>query len=285
MKRFTLFLAITAITLFDSFLLTAQEANPLDPGQASKPIYLGPTLGYNRTYHSVDLATYNPAALCPIFTNGDNNGFWVGFTYEHLLGKDITTSKSSIIGRVMYNTFPASFSVQSKDANNGGLPSIDPTTNLPISSDVLHTNEVKFSVITIEAVYKFNFLNNLGVTVGPTFDIISLSKTQEQKMSLLKPNNASFKETDDPEILKTIRYTDFISGNKNPRGIILKEGDINGGMRWGIKAGLQYEILTKSNFYIVPSISYNLGIGGISSDQTWRVSAIQIGVDMRFAIK
>lgn len=280
MKRFKLFLAISTITLFTSLIGYSQEENnPLGDVERRKPIYVGPVLGYNRTYHSVDLATYNSTVPCPVFTNGDNNGFFVGGSMEYLLG--VKDSKSSIIGRVLYNTFPASFSKESGEASTGGFPSLDQNGN-PVYSDVLHTNEVSFSTITIEAMYKFNFMGNLGVVVGPSIDVVSLTKTQEQKMSLIKPANASFKvNTED----KTIRYTDFVSGNNNPRGIILKEGTIDGsGIRFGLKAGIQYEIITNSKMYIVPSLSYNLGLTSISSDQTWRVSAIQLGVDIRFAM-
>jgi len=282
MKRFKLFLAISTFALLNTVIVSAQdEDDPLKPKLKSTPIYVGPVLGYNRTYHSVDLATYNSTVPCPIFTNGDNNGYFFGASIEYILGaaKD---SKSSVIGRILYNTFPASFSKESGEASTGGFPSLDKDGN-PTYSDVLHTNEVKFSTITIEAMYKFNFMNSLGLVVGPSIDVVSLAKSQEQKMSLVKPANASFKVNPDA---KDIRYTDFVSGNSNPRGIILKEGDIAGsGIRFGLKAGIQYEIITKSNMYIVPSLSYNLGLTSISSDQTWRVSAIQVGVDIRFAIK
>lgn len=283
MKRFKLFLAISTFALLNTVIVSAQdEDNPLNPVLKAQPIYVGPVLGYNRTYHSVDLATYNSTVPCPIFTNGDNNGYFVGGSIEYLLG-NVKDSKSSIIGRVLYNTFPASFSKESGEASTGGFPSLDQNGN-PVYSDVLHTNEVNYSTITIEAMYKFNFLDRLGVVVGPSIDVVALTKTQEQKMSLVKPANASFKmNTDD----KTIRYTDFVSGNSNPRGIILKEGEIpnSSSFRLGLKAGIQYEILTKGNLYIVPSLAYNLGLTSLSGDQSWTVSALQLGVDIRFAIK
>lgn len=281
MKRFKLFLAISTISLLSSISGYSQSSNnPIEDAPTGKPIYVGPVLGYNRTFHSADLPTANPVALCPIFTNGDNNGFFAGASIEFLIGtKD---SKSSIIGRVLYNTFPASFSQKSGEAEAGGLPIIG-LDDKPELTDVMHTNEVNYSTITMEVMYKFNFMGGLGVVVGPSFDY-ALTRTQEQKMSLISPSNAYFKEN---PAETSIRYTDFVSGNTKPRGIIMKEGEIptSTAFRAALKAGIQYEILTKSNMYIIPSLSYNLGLTSLTSEQTWRVSAIQIGVDVRFAIK
>jgi len=72
----------------------------------------------------------------------------------------------------------------------------------------------------------------------------------------------------------------------NDRTIIIKEGDIpeSNAFRFGVKAGVQYEIITAGRTYIVPAIYYNFGITNLSSRENWRVNSLQMGVDIRFAL-
>lgn len=259
------------------------EENPLLPYQERRPIFLGPVFGYNRSMHSVSLKTYpdiNNENIdpCPTFENGNDNGFYVGFSYEQLLG-DYKNSNSSIIARIMYQTMPSYLEVGGKTYpqpvnivdNNGNVIGTE-----MVYSTILNTEQIKYSMITLDVVYKLNPFEGmtLGFTVGPTFDYI-MTKTMEQQVLLVEPRNAIFMPSD---LSPGQRYIN------NGRGIVLKEGDIpnSSSIRFGIKAAVQYEILMGS-FYFVPTVAYNFGITNVSSDQTWRVSALQIGMDIRYA--
>ncbi|MDQ1267164.1 MAG: hypothetical protein QG635_2318 [Bacteroidota bacterium] len=79
----------------------------------------------------------------------------------------------------------------------------------------------------------------------------------------------------------TLRY------ENTDRTMVVKDEDIEGanGFRFGIKAGVQYEIITGGKWYVVPGIFYNFGLTKVSSTrEDWRIDALQIGVDVRFAI-
>jgi hypothetical protein len=41
--------------------------------------------------------------------------------------------------------------------------------------------------------------------------------------------------------------------------------------------------LLGSKLYLAPCIAYNFGVTNVTSEYSWRVSPIQIGVDARFA--
>ncbi len=270
MKLRYLPIAFLAILLVLPEALSAQmtsEANPLQPGTQKTPIYIGPVLGYNRSIHNADLLTFQDDVRCPSFVNGTNNGFFAGISFEYLLGNPVN-STSSIIARVLYNTMPASFTQTGEP-----YPSIVDPLQPPIISQTEHTYDVTYSMITAEVMYKLNLINTFGITVGPTFDF-PIQKSQEQLFKLVEPQNARFKQPDNPQY----EYRD------NGRTIVVKDGDIADAtsFRLGIKAGVQYEILM-GRMYIVPGVFYNYGITKLTNED-WFVHAIQAGVDVRFSL-
>lgn len=284
-KHLLLFLLLVSLGFIDTKAQSDLE-NPLAPFQETRPIFIGPVFGYNRSLHSVSLKTFADAgnenvAPCPTFENGQDNGFFVGFTYEHILG-DYKNSNSSIIVRAMYQTMPSYLEVGG-DTYPSLVSIVDADGNVIqqkiINSSTLHILSVDYSMATFEAVYKINPFEgmNLGFTIGPTFDY-ALSKTFTQKFRLMEPLNARFRRADNWEQLG-IRY------ENNDRTIVVNDGDIPNasGLRVAVKAGIQYEILM-GRFYIVPGINYNFGITELSSDQSWRVSAVQAGFDIRFSL-
>ncbi len=284
-KHLLLFLLLVSLGFIDTKAQSDLE-NPLAPFQETRPIFIGPVFGYNRSLHSVSLKTFADAgnenvAPCPTFENGQDNGFFVGFTYEHILG-DYKNSNSSIIVRAMYQTMPSYLEVGG-DTYPSLVSIVDANGNVIeqkiINSSTLHILSVDYSMATFEAVYKINPFEgmNLGFTIGPTFDY-ALSKTFTQKFRLMEPLNARFRRADNWEQLG-IRY------ENNDRTIVVNDGDIPNasGLRVAVKAGIQYEILM-GRFYIVPGINYNFGITELSSDQSWRVSAVQAGFDIRFSL-
>lgn len=270
------------LVLVFGFLLTgmtfAQGDNPLLPTYQRPPIYIGPVFGYNRSMHSVNLASFDEA-ICPRFQDGNSNGFYAGLSWEQMLG-EAATSTSSIIVRVLYNTMPAYL-----ETSENPIPSLvtvvdangNPINEVVLNSSTVHTQDINYSMFTGEVMYKLNPIPGLplGITVGPTFDF-AMTKTQDQKYKLELPLEAQFKRN--PSSGYT--YED------NDRTIVIKSGDIPGSeaFRFALKAGLQYEIITSGKMYIVPAVYYNFGITNLSSKENWRVNALQMGVDIRFAL-
>jgi hypothetical protein len=277
--RFLLAFLIVLIAL-PGFKLFAQAdpENPLMPTYERPPVYIGPVIGYNRSMHTVDLASFDEA-ICPRFEDGQSNGFFVGLSFEQHLGKDIKSSTSSFIFRVLYNTMPASLEV-SEDPIPSLITIVDDAGN-PVGEDVinsstLHTQDITYSLVTAEVMYKINPIPGipLGFTVGPTFDF-ALTKNQDQRYKLVQPLEAQFRKDE----TSGYKYVD------NDRTIIVKEGEIpeSSGFRFGIKAGMQFEILA-GKWTLVPGIFYNFGVTNLSTAENWRVNALQMGLDLRFAL-
>lgn len=264
-------------TFFAAFIMSAasllaqQEigarATPLQPARRAPRIYVGPVAGYNNSLHSSSFQSVSGDVQCPTFTGGTQNGYYAGLSFEYLLGKP-RDSKSSIIARAVYNTFPAFF-------KEGGdtRPSIDPVTGAIYDSEVEHTAEVKYSTFDIELIYKLNLFNsNFGVVIGPTIGFVA-DVERVQRMNLIRPDNAIFKPQDGTE------YENF------GRTAITARDQIPGHAttRLAIKAGAQYEI-TVGRVLVVPCAYYNFGITKLSDADNLRVNALQVGVDIRFAL-
>ncbi|MFW5701780.1 MAG: hypothetical protein ACOCX7_02405, partial [Bacteroidota bacterium] len=231
---------------------------------------IGPVVGFNRSMHSVDLASFVDDPLCPYFQSGSANGFYAGLSFEYLLG-DPARSKSSIILKVLYSTMPANLQVTGDEYPSRVLDAQG--NDQIIYSSTEHTVDVAYDMLTFEPLYKLNlFESNFGIVVGPTIDL-TMTSTRTQKMSLIEPLEAQFIEK------PGYTYEDDF------RTIVVADGDIpeSSGLRLGVKAGVQYEILFQG-FYVVPHVFYNFGVTQLSSAEDWRVNAIQMGVDVRFAL-
>jgi len=254
-------------------------SNPLGPQKVYKTIFFGPVIGYNKSLHSADLATFDQDILCPSFDKGNANGFHVGFFYEHFFGGIL--SQHSLVVRALYNTLPAEFVKEGDDyfskLDLGGNEYED------ILTTTKHQNKVDYNMISLDLMYKFRALTiqdvgALAVTVGPTFDYI-MTKKNSQKYFLVEPANVQFKKLPDEEIAaKGWTYSD------DQRTITVYDGDIEeaSSIRFALKAGLQMEIKLPGGFDIIPGIFYNFAFTDVSK-QDWKVNAVQIGVDIRYA--
>lgn len=277
MNRLLPLLLLPAIWIMGTFTSMGQ-VSPLEPVYEAPPIYLGPVFGYNRSMHSVDLPSFAEDALCPVFTGGNENGFYLGLSYEHHIG-EAAVSNSSIIGRVLYSTLPAAMS-ELNDKVQHIVYQLDGQGNVigekAVTTSSEHIQNIEFEVISLEVMYKINPFEGIpiGFTAGPAYDYV-MTSTWEQQYKITEPNNVRFVPS--PDVL---RYED------NGRTAIIKEGDIldANSYRIALKAGVQYEILMAGGFYIVPAVYYNFGLTKVSSEFDWGVNALQVGVDIRFAI-
>ncbi len=275
MKIRLLPLAVAFILIAQTVVVFGQGANPLAPETDRSVIYTGPVFGYNSVSHSANrIATFAGDALCPYFDGGTGQGFYFGWSYEQHLGKKIEESTSSIIGRVIYSTYPGSMTTSGDDYPSLVTSDQDPSNVRVIRSKTKHDVDISYSVIAVEIMYKQNLSTSvpLGLTVGPTFEFpISKNITQQYK---LLTEGVEFK--DDPQYT----YAD------NHRTVTVKDGPIENalGFRFGIKVGIQYEIIVKQGWTLIPTAYYNYGITKVKSDEDWRINAFQVGMDIRFAL-
>ena len=266
----TILLLNLSNSLFAQRRVTTEYASPIDPSSKSTPTYIGPAAGINIMGHNMNLPTFVSDNLCPNFKDATGIGIFVGFTLEYMLGEDKSNSSTSVIGKLLFNMYPGSITVEEKE-----YP-------MRVGNDFVNTNvenvlNVDYNVVTLEVVYKINPIDGFGfgVIVGPAFDF-AITKNRTHDYNLVSPSNAQFivNEQNNQYPLKN-----------NNRTRVMYDGEIEGAgaFRLGVKVGVQYEVLLNSKFYIVPSLSYNIGITSLTSKYDWRVSPIQIGIDARYA--
>jgi len=281
MKKHLLTLALIAALFIAGFELKAQEeeSDPIHPKVVKKPVFPGIVFGYNQTMHSVDLSSIPEIFTkvpCPHFSNGNASGYFAGICYEHFFG-DFAQSNSSIVGRLMYNTFPSNFEVAGVAYPSVFFPNGD---TIPVSqtSNVDHKMTVTYATVTLDLLYKLTFykasFGAFGLYVGPTFDY-ALTKTWEQEMDLISPANAQFVPAAGVQL------------TNNGRTEVFASGDITGAasLRVGMKIGLLYEILLKNGIILVPNVCYDYGITKLTTTDNWRVNALQFGIDIRYGVK
>ncbi|MCL2039354.1 MAG: hypothetical protein FWG85_02865 [Bacteroidetes bacterium] len=264
-------LLVFSVSVYAQRGVEIQYASPLDPSKKPTPIYFGPAFGFNIMGHSMNIPTFEEDLTCPNFKNASGLGIYAGMTLEHLFG-DVATSSSSLIFRLLYNMYPGSVAVEDK-VYSQYVTSADGY----VPSNLEHTMDIDYNAFTFEVMYKINPVPaiGLGIVVGPALDYI-IKKDRTQKSKIVTPNNAQF---------NVDNFGEGTIFEDNYRTVLRYDGEIeeSSSIRFGVKAGIQYEILLGSKLYIAPVVAYNFGITSLSSIHTWRVSPLQVGIDLRFA--
>lgn len=249
--------------------------SPVEPEYPSVPIFFGFIGGMNQAMHQAEIATFADDDYCPFFGSNSDFGFFGGAFLWFPIG-DITDSKHSIYVRAVYNTFPSEF--QKSGFTNEALVYTETSGNAEaeiVKFTTDHTLNVTYNTLSFELLYKYMVIKNIGILVGPTIDF-PLSKSSIQKLRIVDPQNVSFLVPPNPKY-------QYENGN---RAIIINNGDLPeaANLRFAIKLGVQYEIITGTGFDIIPGLFYNIGITKVTKTDDWRINALQIGVDIRYSI-
>ncbi len=277
MKLRLLLIAFSISLLLPSYMFSQMSDldNPLTPTSRGTVIYVGVLGGYNGVLPTAELRTFANDNFCPKFSNGSGHGYFFGAFYEQTIGKKVN-SQHSIQGRIIYNQVPSSFT-QAGDIRRSLLKNTVTNEYQVRTSTTEHTLDVSYSLLTVELLYRFNVYNNIGLCIGPSFDF-PMTKTYKQDYSIISPNDVQFVREEEG-----LNYT----YENNDRTVVVKDGTIENasGFRFGIKLGLQYEIITGGAVDFIPGIFYNFGITNVTSQDTWRVNMLQAGVDVRWGLK
>lgn len=226
--------------------------------------------GYNRVYHSSGFQSVTGDVLCPDFTDGRADSYYAGITAEYLFGRS-SAFGPSVIARIVYDNLPASYRV-----NGDRLPAVDENQNI-VYAMVQHVAEIRYSLIDLELLFKLDlFGSGFGITIGPGIGV-PVAVSRVQRMELIDLPDSNF----DPSLFPP-GSVEYIDGG---RAIITGRDDIpdRTGVRMAFKVGVQYDI-PFGNMLVVPSVSYNFGLAEVSPSANLRVNALQMGMDLRFAL-
>ena len=272
MLRLCIFCGLLTLSTFPE-LLAQNESTPIMPAAQPPRIYVGPIVGFNQNFHSGGFTSFVADVNCPNFRSGNATGFYVGGSFEYLLG-DPEDARSSILARLTYDTRPASFEEEDTEYPVLVVTPEDPdgTVIFPV---VNHSAEIDYNMINLDIMYKLMVGNTrVGIMVGPAVGMVMDANVQ-QKFNLVSPLEAQFKPDE---------TTDFTYEN-DFRTIVIRDGEVPdaAGIRVGVKIGALYE-LSLSRFIVVPHVIYDFGLTKVTTNEDWRVNAFQAGVDVRFAL-
>ena len=241
-----------------------------------QPIYMGPTFGYSGNYltdiikSSTNLSVPNNDLL------QSGNGYNIGLSYEEMLG-EITESYQSLIFNLNYNGFGISSEKSFiNSASNNKMLDLTGRESDSSTTSMNYKNEVSFSSINFDVLYKLNFIPGvaLGVVLGPSFDF-SMKHDLKETLSL--------DNTD-----QTLKF-------KKQDGIILDESGRTGTLfndkiqdystfQLIIKAGIQYEIILPTRMYITPYFIYGYNVTNLIKNSDIKLSNLNFGFAIRFPL-
>lgn len=257
-------------------------ATPLQPAAAPPRIYLGPIGGFNQNFHSGGFRSFRGDPACPVFNAASATGFFVGGSFEYLIGANPAEASSSIIARISYDSRPVSFAV--REEGTATLPVIDTTTQQIAEVTTEHRAAINYDLLSLDVLYKIMISKDipLGVAAGPTVNLV-MTSTVKQTYEIVSPANAQFIVNPD-YLAQGYRY------EQNNQVLVIQDGDIPNktSMRFGIKAGIIFEINTPNLLFapavVVPGIWFDVGITKVTTAENWRVNAFQAGIDIRWAL-
>lgn len=277
-----LFAAALAWMTSGDALAQGGDATPISPTKRPPRIYVGPVAGINLVQHTGEFASFASSLsnLCPSFQGGSNIGFYAGLSAEYLLG-DVAKSSSSIIARLVYDTRPATFTETDAAPNvylldRGG-------EQIPTSVLTEYAAVAKYNMINLDLLYKYSIGNTgIAVTGGLALGLVNTATVKED-WKILTPLEVQFNR--DAIVNPGNPGSENFVFTENDRVVTFRDGDIpnKSGFRVGAKVGIQYEI-SMSKMFIVPTMWYDFGLTSVNSTDSWRVNALQLGVDIRFAL-
>ncbi|MBL7997888.1 MAG: hypothetical protein JNL32_04540, partial [Candidatus Kapabacteria bacterium] len=230
---------------------SADEANALEPEKAPPKLFIGPVAGYGfgvNGISDVDVAGIS-GSIAP-----RGGGFYYGIATEFLIGNP-KTSKSSLIIDLMYESTSGTSSFIADGINAFRAQDGSSTT-----ATATVANELRIRRFMIRPLYRFNLGNTpIGFVIGGTLGInagSALTSTAALPDGILWQPNGAAKQTTE----QTFRSISV-----------------------AISAGIQYEIILK-RFSIIPSVIYDVPLGGLSEAVPLRQGVLRAGVAVRFAV-
>jgi hypothetical protein len=258
----------TGVDTQDQTVLGTKKKRPV--------FYIGPTVGYNKSFHSVEMKSFVNDNKCPSFSNGNDNGFYVGANL--LFPFQAKDSRHSINVKFLYSSLPSYFEVKTNDEYDANIVD-DQGNQIPnLKTSTTNSLKIKYQVFSTELLYGFMPMPNmlLRIVAGPTIDF-AISKKMAQKYELNGDSRARFK--------RDLNHPEYVYSNGD-RLITIFDGDIKdaSSLRFGFKFGGEIDIPAGKGVTVVPHAFYNLGLTKLVSGEDWRVNALQVGLDVRFTL-
>jgi hypothetical protein len=236
--------------------------SPMEAPSLPRQWYVGASGGYsvNTTAGDFHSLTANPD--CGGFTGGSGSGFAAGINAEYLLKQDLHAT-SGINLRLTYEQKPGTFTTV-----YGPVNFFNTATNRPVSVIENHTANITYNVLNARLMYVYAVPHTMvGVELGPSVGIVSTLNVQQQL-----------------EIDQSVSPGVTFSNGQTSTTVYNGSPDTKNGIRFGLWAGADYRF-DQGDWLIVPFLGYDLGLTKALSTDSWSVSSIIVGVDLKYGLK
>lgn len=249
--NFQLVFTITITFIILSVITTSIECYSQ---QKDNPRY-GAFIHFNLNQHIGNFDSIpDVSTCCPKFKDGSGTGISAGLLYEYPVARNWFLG-----GRAGYYMRNGKFTVdENKTVNLNG----------EVANGVFeHTLDTKLSIIGIEPMVGFWFLDELFVHGGFQVGFVNLTKHFEHTEKILQPSTGTYEN--------------------NLRERLVQSGNLQdvSGIHFSLLAGLSYELpLNKDRtFLLAPEVFYTLGLTNNVKDISWKINTLRLGAALKYS--
>lgn len=217
--------------------------------------------GFLSNSYSADFRAFQGAIDCGHFTTGSGNGSSIMLFGEMPFTNTLTLDIGlGIVNRGGSLTVP------------GGFPSRDTSTGKVVDVQTVNELTAKLSYLEIQPEVRYTLLQKLinGPlrAMGALHFSLPITSTFAQTESITSPSNAV-----------------FISGGTRTQTRSVASGDMTSrnSMVLGASFGLENLLVIGKNLHLTQQICYDLSLGDVASDATWKTNALRFELGIRYA--
>ncbi len=240
---------------------SAQGLNAVDPvfEEHGHPFHLGLYGGYAINFHRTQADIFVDCPECGQFSQGTGSGFAVGLFGELPV---LTEGVQAYLG-INYAQRGGTFG----EVNTGGLPILDPQTSQYVTLTRKHSSSANLGYVVID----------LGLSYRP-FESFPIYIRGALNYNPALGASSSYHETEEIISPQGVLYPE-----NNQRTRDVASGLITGvSSPFGIAGTLGYPLPVGHNITASPEISYYQPLSSVVASSHWKVSALQLGVALRY---
>jgi hypothetical protein len=265
-KRLLSLLASSALAVVVSSCATGSGGaggfSPLSAPREIRKLYVGPTVGFGINSPTGTFHTQTPNLPdCGGFTGGSNSGLGFGLVVDYWFASKLTSN--SVILRGMMQSMPSTFTT-----DYGGVPVLNPLTGKPEPVNETHTANIDYSIIAARLAYVYMIPSTrLGVELGPSIGIAG--KLGVRQSLQINPSVS-------PDVTFGNGTRDSLIYDASP--------STKSGLRLGVWVGGQYRF-DVGWWIISPYVGVDLGLTKVMTTDSWSLTSVVAGLDVRYGIK
>lgn len=244
--------------------------SPLSCTGTPPRIYVGPEAGFIFARHANSVGTTHFSGLAASDDAVTGTGWSAGWSAMYLFG-DTRTAHHSLCIRLLY-------SFTSSRADHTVSTPLIFGVHSTAQEQARYERDVDYALVSVSALYNYRIAQSrFCVMAGPLFGMVTSSE-QRERLSLLN-NDQSVQFTANEESQR--RGMQLEEGNR----VAVANGDIPEvhTLQVALQGGITYKII-RGQDNLISFIMYEYPLTLVSSEGSWKVSAVRVGAQLLLGI-